>query len=541
MNNWKRSMLLTVVLASALQLAGCFSCQSWKEMWGESPEDYPSDLVFFDKRCKPMAKASPEKPAQAPAPIAKTTPAPKSPCGECLATGYYPSEVCTVVKLEKNMPVEVAMNSEFNYTIEVINPSDRMLHDVVVTEHLAENFKLADTNPKAKVDGKKLTFEMGMLNPEQAKVITVKGMATSTGCLENCATVSYVLPTCASTNVIQPALKLVKTAPSSVLLCDDILVKFVVTNTGSGSAKDVKVEDILPAGLTTIDGKNTIAMSAGTLAAGQSKEYSTTLKAEKTGKYVNKAVATSATGLKAESETTTIVTQPILAITKTGPEKRYLGRSVEYEITVTNKGDADAVDLVIEDQLPANVQFVSATNGGRASAGKVLWNLGTLKPQASRTVQLVMMPQKVDILTNSATAKAECADSVEASIKTVVEGIPAILLEVVDLVDPVEVDEQTTYVITATNQGSAADTNIRITCTLEENHQYISSSGATRGTIEGNTVTFAPLPNLAPKAEATWRVVVKAVEAGDTRIKVTMNTDMLDRPVEETEATNLYD
>ena len=53
-------------------------------------------------------------------------------------------------------------------------------------------------------------------------------------------------------------------------------------------------------------------------------------------------------------------------------------------------------------------------------------------------------------------------------------------------------------------------------------------------------MTFAPLRTLAPKAKATWRVVVKAVEQDDTRFKVSMNTDEFERPVEETEATNLY-
>ena len=54
-------------------------------------------------------------------------------------------------------------------------------------------------------------------------------------------------------------------------------------------------------------------------------------------------------------------------------------------------------------------------------------------------------------------------------------------------------------------------------------------------------MVFAPLAKPAPKAKAEWRVVVKAVKAGDVRFKVTMNTDQLTRPVEETESTNLYE
>jgi len=324
------------------------------------------------------------------------------------------------------------------------------------------------------------------------------------------------------------------------LVCDLIPVKFVVTNTGSGSADDVKIEDSLPAGLKTMDGKNMITISAGSLAAGQSKEYSATLKAEKTGKYVNRATASSSAGLRSESSTTTEVRQPILAITKSGPEKRYLGRPVEYEITVTNKGDAPAKELVIEDQLPAGVKFVSASNGGKASAGKIVWNLGAVAPNGSVRVSVKVMPDKAGTITNTVSATATCAEDVKASVKTTVAGISAMLLEVIDVDDPIEVGNQTTYIITATNQGSSPGTNIRIICTLEENEQYVSSGGVTGGRLSGNEVILEPLKSLAPQGKATWRVVVKAVKAGDVRFKVTMNTDQLDRPVEETEATHLY-
>jgi len=252
-------------------------------------------------------------------------------------------------------------------------------------------------------------------------------------------------------------------------------------------------------------------------------------------------MASSAGGLKAESETTTVVRQPVLVITKTGPEKRYLGRSVTYEITITNKGDAAAEKLVVEDQLPTGVKSVIASNGGRPMGGKVVWNLGTLAPERSKKVSLTLSPMKAGSITNTAMATATCAQGVRASATTSVEGISAVLLEVIDVEDPIEIGSNETYVITATNQGSAPDTNIKIVCTLEDNMQYVSSSGATRGSSVGNTVTFSPLGSLAPKAKATWRVVVKAVKAGDVRFTVVMNTDQLTRPVQETEATHLYD
>lgn len=119
--------------------------------------------------------------------------------------------------------------------------------------------------------------------------------------------------------------------------------------------------------------------------------------------------------------------------------------------------------------------------------------------------------------------------------------IPAVLLEMIDINDPVEVGSNEIYVITVTNQGSAPDTNIRMKGFLEGEMEFVSASGATRGTHADKTVTFEPLPRLAPGAKAEWRVIVKALAPGDVRFRVEMNTDELDREVIKTEATRFFE
>ena len=523
-------------------LSGCYSCQSWNDMWGNGPvEPGCEEKFFFDKDCQLIAKAEPAPKPVAPKPRpVKPKPVPVSKCGASTVSMGYPCDACTIIQLNKTMPTEVLINEPFNYTIKATNVTDTTVVDVMVTENIPANLSIKNANPAATKQGGKLVWKLGTFAPKQSKTITVSGMATNTDCVKTCAAVIYVIPACASVQVVQPKLQLTKTAPAEVLLCDPIPVKFTVTNSGTGSVQNVKVVDSLPEGLKTTDGKSKLVFDAGTLAAGQSKRFSATLRASKTGKYVNEALAGSPSGLKAEAKTTTIVRQPVLTISKTGPSKRYLGRSVAYEITVTNKGDAPARDLVIQDQLPSGVKFVSASNGGKASAGKVQWNLSSLPAGKSAKLTVTVMPVKAGTITNSVVATATCAEGVRASVKTSIAGIPAILLEVIDVIDPIEIGGQTTYVITATNQGSAPGTNISIVCNLEANEQYVSSTGATKGTLAGSTLTFTPLRSLAPKAKATWRVIVKAVKEGDVRFKVTMNTDQLTRPVEETEATHLY-
>jgi hypothetical protein len=70
--------------------------------------------------------------------------------------------------------------------------------------------------------------------------------------------------------------------------------------------------------------------------------------------------------------------------------------------------------------------------------------------------------------------------------------------------------------------------------------EFVNASGASQHTAEGKTVRFAPVPVLAPKAQATFNVTVKGSAEGDVRFKVTMHSDQIGVPVEETEATNIY-
>lgn len=453
----------------------------------------------------------------------------------------YPRPEYGILQVDKTMPEEVRLDRPFLYVIRVTNLTEAMLTDVVITETVSNDFQFKGSEPTAAAEGNKLIWEIDSLGPKANKSIRISGVATGSRQLEHCTTITHSIRDCSVVKVVEPTLELRKMAPTEALLCEPIAVDFVVTNTGTGAAENVQIVDTLPAGIQTADGKGKIVLDAGTLASGESRRFSIKLRATRTGAYVNKAIATSASGLRAESEATlTTVRQPILVITKSGPQRQFLGRSLTYEITVTNKGDGPARDTMIEDLVPPGVTSVEATSGAQFSGSKLIWQLGTLEPNVSKTVKVSYTPTKEGDVMATATAAAYCAETVTASARTSISGIAAARLEVVDLEDPVEVGSTTTYLITVTNQGSAADTNIRVVCALDDNLQYVSSAGATAGSIMGKTVSFAPLRNLEPKAKATWRVVVRGARAGDVRLRVTMHTDQLALPVEHTEVTHIY-
>ncbi len=446
----------------------------------------------------------------------------------------------SVILLERVAPATVRMGQAYEYTLTLTNLTNTEIKDVVLTEKIAATLDVAQIAPQpTSQSGNEATWSWPALGPRQTQTIRIAGTPTQMDDIICCATVTFKALACATTKVVQPALQLVKETPADVVICDPIPVRLVVTNTGTGTARNVVINDPLPDGWTTSDGKREVNIHVGDLAAGQSREYTVATRASQTGSFVNRATAREAGGLTAEASSSTNVHKPELQLTKTGPRFRFIGRPATFEITVTNTGDIPARQTVLVDQVPAGTAFVSASDGGQFDKNQVRWALGDLPPGASKTVKMTVKVQQRGSVRNVAVARAYCADG-EASFVMEARGIPAILLEVVDLEDPVEVGGTTTYLITVVNQGSAEGTNIKITCELPPEESLVSAQGPTPGTASGRTITFAPLPSLAPKAKATYRIAVKGEGTGDVRFGVTLKSDQMTSPVQETESTHIY-
>ncbi len=443
--------------------------------------------------------------------------------------------------VHQQMPAEVRRGAEYDYRLYVTNLTKGTLQGVTVNLESTNNQQIVDSEPEAQSGTNNTFWNLGDLGPRQTRMITITARADDIGASGDCLSVEYNNTLCFATTVVEPALSLVKTATPEVLICDPIILTYEVSNTGTGSVDDVVISDRLPSGLTTTAGGNSVNISVGTLAAGETQRFTQTVMADRTGTFEGGATAASGE-LEAEaSEVETIVRQPVLEISSECTERQFVGRNATFEFTVENTGDGNSVNTIVTAPIPGGATFVRASEGGMVDGANVVWNLGTLAPDAERTVSVTYTPSGIGTLTARASVQGVCAEMVSDDCSTRVEGIPAILLEVVDEVDPVEVGTTTTYLIRVTNQGSAADNNIRIVCELPAELSFVSATGATQGSAAGRVITFAPLPSLAAGAAAEWRVTVRAESVGDVRFATEMNSDNLTSPVRETEATNLYE
>ncbi|MCZ7637807.1 MAG: hypothetical protein M5U12_18280 [Verrucomicrobia bacterium] len=502
-----------------------------------------SGTVGTVQRTAPAPRSTAAPAAPAPKPAAAPAPA-AVPAGDGLRKGSaaFPTgnPQSSAVLVEYLLPTEVIVGEPFDMIYRISNLTDGTLRDVIWTSDMPENFRADQATPEPdRAEGGVALWNLGEFAPKQSKEIRIRGVARQEGTITGCGSVTYVPVVCDTIRVVRAAMELVKTMPGDVILCDPIPVRLVVKNTGSSALTGVRVVDDLPEGLLA-DGRRTVAFDAGTLRPGESKEFTFNATAARTGKFNNVAKATSAQGISAEDAKAVTVRQPLLEIACSAPDERFAGRPIEVCYTVKNTGDAPLANAKVDVVVPAGISFRGASAGGTLSGNIVTWPLGTLAPNATKEVCLTLVGEVVGTYSFSGTAAGTCAKPVTTACSTKVSGIPAILLEVIDIEDPIEVGKTETYRIEVTNQGSAPDTNIRIVCELEDAQEFVSGTGPTAVTAVGRQITMAPLASLAPKDKAVWQVVVRALKPANVRFKTTMTSDQLTRPVEETESTNQY-
>ena len=531
----KSMMLVMLLSAMSLLVNGC-SCHTQTTKAGGDPDLECEDHWHWKK--KEVAKVQPPQPQpqQSPCAVRKMV---------STAQGYpVGGPAGGAISIEKLVPDQVVINEPFDYRVKVTNLTDRELLNVVVTDVKPAHMKLLASDPEIQMEEGQVQWRLGALGPNASKIISVRATALKTETILTCADVTYEIPTCAKIDIVEPKLRLTKQAPKESLRCDRIPIRYMITNTGSGYACDISITDQFSEGMVTSDGRQQVSFDVESLGPGETKEFTVMVDAITPGIFASRAMASARSGGKATSEMIeTVTTEPVLTIEHSGPANRYIGKPATFDITVTNRGNAAAKDSTLEVMVPDNVRFDSATDGGvfiHSSPGKVTWNLGMLNPTESRKVSLTVIGLDARKVMTQSRAKAYCAETVTDSVQTDFAGIPAVLLEVVDLSDPVEIGQMTTYVITVTNQGSARSTNIQVKCTLEEGMQYISSSGSSMASVVDDLIVFAPLLSLELKAQAKWLVNVKAIGTGDKRFKANMITEQLDRSVVETEATRFF-
>jgi uncharacterized repeat protein (TIGR01451 family) len=447
------------------------------------------------------------------------------------------------MEIQKRAPAEVQVGIPSTFTLLVRNVGNATAFDVNVHDAVPKGAKLVRTSPTAQTDPSgKLVWKLGEMKAGSEQVLTVDLVPESEGELGSVASVTFAAQASVRTMSTQPKLIVNQKANATVLGGDDLRITIEVSNTGTGTARGVELEEDVPTNMRHSSGVSTLGLTVGDLAPGESERFEIDLMAVSAGKAINKIRAISTNSATFESSATIEVVLPKLALNVEGPRLRYLERQATYRTSVTNSGTAMAKNVELMLYLPRGMEFNSAANEGTYLPDQhaVAWSLSELSAGSSATTEVVLLPvQEGDyVLRLQGLSDGVRADAVDKKVQ--VEGQSELAFTVEDDNDPIETDGLTTYLIRITNTGTRMDNDVQLVIEMPDGSKSEQVNAPTNHQTSQRTIVFAPIPQMQPKDQQIYRVAVRHAKEGVLVLRAQLKSKNRPVPVVKEESTQVY-
>jgi uncharacterized repeat protein (TIGR01451 family) len=313
----------------------------------------------------------------------------------------------------------------------------------------------------------------------------------------------------------------------------------VVDNIGPADATGVTATDTLPAGMTFIsaspsqgsctESSGTVTCDIGAVQVDDFVEVEIVAMPSAEGIISNTATI-DADGPDPDpdsnSSTFDVEVLPVgsadVSLFKSGDRYAAVGSPYEFSIAVFNDGPAEATGVTVTDTLPTDTTFVSATasQGTCAeSGGTVTCELGSVAPDDSAFVDIVVTPSAEGPVTNTAalTADGQDPDATNDTDTFEAEVLPAgsADLSVFKFGDDLAAtDSPYTYTVFVDNNGPADAADVSVVDTLPGTVTFESADPSTGTCTESSGTVTCNLGTLASGDFATVDIVVTPTAEG---------------------------
>jgi uncharacterized repeat protein (TIGR01451 family) len=498
----------------------------------------------------PKRPVSTRPPVTAKAPVARKPEAAATADFDTPPVNHPPIQQTSAVAADiSNVPLislkwvkngEVNVGQECTCGLVVKNTGKVAAKDVIVEAHFPRTVRLLDAEPLPSDTKDHLGWVFENLEPGAEKTISIKLIPGRRGELATSATVRFTGVASSVLQVEEPQLSVAVAGPREVMLGESTTQVITVSNPGSGVAHDVVVHASIPEGLEHQRGKN-VELAIGSLAAGEAREIRLPLAATAGGDSILRIEARGANLLQ-KTQAQIKVAAPKLTVDVAGPSLRYINRHAQYTITVTNDGVAATDNVRVVHLVPEGFDYVKSDRGGKydPATASVTWFVGRLEAGQSLQVSCDLNARQTGDYQHHVQASGENGTLAAAKLETKVDGASAIVMEVNDLDDPVEIETQTAYEIKIRNDGSKAAQNLRLACELPAGVELIGAEGPSAQIVEKGILSFRPLPELAAGSKITYRIMVSGKTAGNLRLRAKLTTNASTEPLIVEELTKFY-
>lgn len=340
----------------------------------------------------------------------------------------------------------------------------------------------------------------------------------------------------AAIEVQEPKLALKLVGPDEVFFGKKELFQLKLSNTGTGNAENVMLS-LMPIGT----GENVQAShKVGTLKAGETKTLEVELTARQSGNLTIQVEARGEGNLKAELAEKVLVRRGDLKIGLTGPKMQFVGTSADYNVTVSNQGNAPAQNVFLSLTLPAGAEYVSGIEGAQATekGKRLVWRLESLPAGEELTFAAKCQMTKSGV--GRVKLETIADDDLHASAETManVEAIADLTMKVKDPAGPIPIGKEVVYEVRVRNRGTKTARGVEVFAYFSRGIEPIKAEGAESRLAPGQVI-FQPIESLGPNEEIVLKIRARADAAGNHVFRAETHCKPLGTRL-ISEATNRY-
>jgi uncharacterized repeat protein (TIGR01451 family) len=447
------------------------------------------------------------------------------------------------LEIVKRAPSEVQVGIPATFTAIVRNVGTSTAFDVEVLDTVPRGARLVRSLPQAeKSSAEGLVWKLGELAAGQETTIQMELIPESEGEIGSVASVRFAAQASVRTMSTLPKLSIKQWAPAEILGGDTITVGIEVSNVGTGTAKEVQLEENVPVPFRHASGARSLGLDVGDLSPGESQRYEIELTAVEAAKVANIIRATARNAAASESSQPIEIRAPKLQLQLNGPRIRYLERPAPFEAVIENLGTAVARDLYIVAYLPRGLHFSSANNEGTylPEQHAIAWNLAELAAGTRAKTEFMVLPieEGKSVVRMTTDAEGLGVESIERDVQ--VEGQSELTFDIDDDHDPIETNGVTTYTVHLTNIGTRPDQNVVLSVEIPEGSAVEQVESAVKYRVQGRTVLFDPYPILPPKDRNVAKIRVRHGREGTHVFRASVQSALRPVPVLKEESTKVY-
>ncbi|HZZ26402.1 MAG TPA: hypothetical protein VFE46_00240 [Pirellulales bacterium] len=449
-----------------------------------------------------------------------------------------------ILAVETIGPKSISVGKEATYCVAISNAGEMIAQSVTVSvktpewsEILGTKTTTGETLAASEHRGEPLIWRLPRLEPHSKEQLIIRLVPRESRAFD--LAVQWACAPAASQAVVEvkePKIAMVLDGPSEILYGQTKLYKLTLSNPGTGDAENVELL------LAPVDGGPgaPTRQEIGLIRAGESKPVEVELSARQAGKLSVKATAIADGNLRAEVAEDVLVRRASLKAAVNGPEVKFAGTPANYNVVVSNPGNATSENIMVAAVLPPGAKYLSSPGGQFIEAeNKVAWNLPSLRAGAEQELQFscLLSNPGVNRMQVLSTASNDLYDN--AATATNVEALADLKLEVNDPPGPLAVGEEMVYEVHIRNRGSKAAENVDVAGFFSSGIEPIKAQGGQHELSSGQVV-FQPIASISAGSEVVLKITARADQPGNHVFRAEVNCPSMGAKLASEETTLFY-